>query len=135
MSTTMVTAIMTKDVECVSPDQKIVDIKHIYEQQRFHHHIPVVENNVLVGMVSLIDFMRRIGQANLDDNQEVYQSIFVKDIMSANPTYLLEDASIQDVAEVLSEGRVHALPILNSSKEVVGIVSTADLIAYYLRKQ
>ena len=131
----MVTAIMTKDVECVSPDQKIVDIKHIYEQQRFHHHIPVVENNVLVGMVSLIDFMRRIGQANLDDNQEVYQSIFVKDIMSANPTYLLEDASIQDVAEVLSEGRVHALPILNSSKEVVGIVSTADLIAYYLRKQ
>ena len=133
MKTTPIAAIMTKDVVCVSPDQKIIDIKHIYEKQDFHHHIPVTKEGKLVGMVSLVDFMYRIQGAGLDDNNPVYKSLTVKQIMTSNPYALDQGASIEEAAQILKKGDYHALPIVDGQK-VVGIVSTADMIRYFLER-
>ncbi|NOQ71176.1 MAG: CBS domain-containing protein [Crocinitomix sp.] len=133
MKATIVSDIMTKEVECVTPEQKIVDVKHIYEKGNFHHHIPVTENNKLVGMISLIDFMRRIGSANLDDRNAVYQESTVKDIMTFNPQSTSPSATIEEVARTLSSGEFHALPVVEEEM-VVGIVTTADLIRHFLDK-
>ncbi len=125
---------MTKNVVCVSPQQKILDVKHIYEKRKFHRHIPVIENNKLVGMVSLIDFMYNIGKAGLDDNNKVYNELTVKDIMTFNPYALPSNSSIEEVALKLSKGEYHAIPIIEEEK-VVGIVSTVDIIQFFLDKQ
>ncbi len=134
MKTNPISAIMTKNVVCVSPDQKIVDVKHIYEKQKFHHHIPVTENDKLVGMVSLIDFMYKIKGAGLNDDNAVYNNLTVKDIMTTNPHSSAPDVSIEDIANELSKGNFRAIPIVED-KKVVGIVSTADIIKYFLDKQ
>ena len=52
-----VSDIMTKNVVTVSSSQKLVDVKHIFEKKEFHHHIPVVDNEILTGIISLIDFI------------------------------------------------------------------------------
>lgn len=129
-----ISAIMTKNVVCVSPNQKILDVKHIFEKKDFHHHIPVTENHKLIGMISLIDFMYKIEGAGLDDNNVVYNKLLVKDIMSTNPYFSGPNASIEDVAVELSKGRFRALPIVDN-EIVVGIVSTADIIKYYLENK
>ncbi len=134
MKTNPISSIMTKNVVCVSPDQKIVDVKHIYEKQKFHHHIPVIKNEELVGIVSLIDFMYKIKGAGLDDNNAVYTELTVKDIMTTNPHYSTPDKSIEDIASELAKGNYRAIPIVED-KKVVGIVSTADIIKYFLNKQ
>ena len=131
MKTHKITDVMTKNVVCISPKQQLLDVKHIYEKKEFHHHIPVVENDKLVGMVSLIDFMYHISGAGLSDNHEVYKTLKVKDIMTKNPFYLTTDASLKEVSKVFIEGNYHAVPIVESEK-VVGIVSTADVIKYLL---
>lgn len=123
--------IMTKDVVCVTPEQKLLDVKHIYEKKKFHHHIPVTENNKLVGMVSLIDFMYRIKGAGLDDSNAIYNQLRVKDIMTTNPYFRPPETSIEDVAEELAKGNYRAIPIVENG-EVVGIVSTADIIRFFL---
>jgi CBS domain-containing protein len=133
MKTTPIATIMTRDVVCVSPDQKIIDVKHIYEKQDFHNHIPVTESGKLVGIVSLVDFMYRIRGAGLDDNNPVYESLTVKEIMTSNPFALDQGASIEKAAQILKKGDYHALPIVNGDR-IVGIVSTADLIAYFLER-
>ncbi|MBD3638745.1 MAG: CBS domain-containing protein [Crocinitomicaceae bacterium] len=126
-----ISSIMTKDVECVNPEQKILDVKHIYEKRDFHHHIPVVEDGFLVGMVSLIDFMRKIQDATLDDNESVYHDLTVRDIMFGNPSAVSSDTTIKLVAEELALGNVHAL-VVADDKVVKGIVSTADIISFFL---
>jgi acetoin utilization protein AcuB len=133
METTPITSIMTKDVECVTPDQKLLAIKHIYEKRNFHQHIPVVDNEKLVGMVSLVDFMRKIGGADLDDSNPAYNRFSVKDIMTLNPVSSSISASVADIARELSKGEFHALPITDDQK-VVGIVSTADILRFVLKK-
>lgn len=129
-----ISAIMTKNVVCVSPNQKILDVKHIFEKRDFHHHIPVTENNKLIGMISLIDFMYKIEGAGLDDNNDVYNKLVVKDIMTTNPYFSDPNQSIEDVATELSKGRYRAIPIVDD-KKIVGIVSTADIIKFYLKNK
>ena len=129
-----ISTIMTKDVECVSPDQKILEIKHIYEKRSFHHHIPVVKHDKLVGMVSLVDFMRKIHDATLDDNEDVYQNVKVEEIMSKPPISVSPNTPIIEVAKDLSKGEIHAYVIADEGK-VKGIISTADIIKYFLENQ
>lgn len=131
MKSAPVSSIMTKNVVCVSPNQKIIDVKHIYEKENFHHHIPVTENNKLVGIISLIDFMYRIKGAGLNDTNPIYKELLVKDIMTSNPYTLGSDATINDVGLELSKGKFRAIPIVEN-KKIVGIVSTEDLIKYFL---
>ena len=127
-----VSSIMTTSVECVNPTQKIVDLKHIYEQQKFHHHIPVVENDQLVGMVSLIDFMREIHNATLDDNEKVYQETLVKEIMSVHPVTISTHTSIREAAELLAKGEFHSL-VVSDNGAVSGILTTSDLLQFLLK--
>ncbi|MBK7129756.1 MAG: CBS domain-containing protein [Crocinitomicaceae bacterium] len=127
-----VSGIMTTKVNTVQPDQKLVDIKHLYEKTPFHHHIPVVENKKLVGMVSLVDFMRAIGNAGLNDEEQVYQTLRVKDIMSTKPTTVKADTPIGKVAKSLVKGEVHAFAVTERGA-LKGIVSYTDIIKYLLR--
>lgn len=131
MKTNSITKIMTKNVVCVTPNQELLDVKHIYEKENFHHHIPVVEKDQLIGMVSLLDFMYHISGAGISDDNAIYKTLKVKDIMTPNPFYMTSKASVEEVAKVLMEGRYRAVPILDNDK-LVGIVSTADVIKYFL---
>lgn len=126
-------SIMTRDVICVTPEQKIIDVKHIYEKRKFHHHIPVTENDELVGMISLIDFMYRIKGAGLDDSDSIYHELMVKDIMTTSPYFRSATTTIDDIAEEFIKGHYRAIPIVEG-KKVVGIVSTADVIKHYLHQ-
>jgi len=131
MKSAPISSIMTKNVICVSPEQKIIDVKHIYEKKKFHHHIPVTEHGKLIGIVSLIDFMYNIKGAGLNDNADIYNELTVKDIMTPKPYAVSPETTITDVAEVFSKGRYHAIPIIEN-EAVVGIVSTTDMIRFYL---
>jgi len=133
MKSAPISTIMTKKVVCVTPDQKIIDVKHIYEKKKFHHHIPVTEDGKLVGILSLIDFMYHIKGAGLNDDNAIYNELTVKDIMTSKPYAVNPDTSITAVAEELTKGRYHAIPIVKN-ESVIGIVSTADLIRFYLKK-
>ena len=133
MKSVPVSSIMTKEVVCVAPEQKIIDVKHIYEKKKFHHHIPVTEDGKLVGMLSLIDFMYHIKGAGLNDDNAIYNELTVKDIMTSKPYAVNPDTSITAIAEEFTKGRYHAIPIVENER-VIGIVSTADVIRFYMKK-
>lgn len=126
-----VAELMSTNIECVQPDQQIIDLKHIYEKEPFHQHVPVTENNQLVGIVSLIDFMRAIHNASLDDNEPVYHSILVKDIMSLHPVSIAPTTSLKDASKQLIEGGFHSL-IVTENKEVKGILTTTDILKHFI---
>ena len=128
-----ISTIMTSPVICIESHQLLVDLKHIYEKAHFHHHVPVTTDGKLVGMVSLIDFMREVHHAGLDDTEDVYQHIKVKDIMSVHPVHVDEKASIEDVAKLLSAGKINSVVITNKNK-VSGIVTTIDLVKLLVQK-
>jgi CBS domain-containing protein len=128
-----ISSLMTTSVVCISPEQKLLDLKHIYEKNKFHHHVPVVEQGKLVGMVSLIDFMREVSHASLDEEEEVYHRSVVRDIMRINPVAVTPETPIAHVAEILSKGEIRSV-VIAEENEIRGIVTTADIIRYFLKK-
>ncbi len=127
-----VTEIMSRNVITVSPSQRLIDVKHIFERREFHHHIPVAVNGKIKGIISLIDFLYAIKNASLDDDEKVYHRLLVKNIMKEHPFTRPSSTSIKEIAQILSEGNVHAVVICDN-EAVKGIVSTADVIKYFLK--
>ena len=50
---------MTKDVFTVTPDQSIEDCMTLMTQRRFRH-LPVIDGNKLVGMISIGDVVKEV---------------------------------------------------------------------------
>lgn len=122
-----VATIMTSDVVTIASNQKLLDLKRIYENQRFHHHVPVVDGHKVSGIVSLIDFMRVVSGASLDDDETVYHDTTVAKVMSPRVVSLPKTATIAEAAGILGRGEVRSVLILDG-EELAGIITTADII-------
>lgn len=126
-----ISTVMTGSVTTVTPDQRIVDIKHLYERPEFHSHIPVAENGRLVGIVSIVNFMRAIHDATLDDSEPVYQTTLVREIMTPHPVSVHPETTIREVIRLLADGDFHSV-VVTSDESVQGIVTTTDLLRLLL---
>ncbi len=126
-----ISAVMTKEVAYVQPEQKLIDVKHIFEKKNFHHHIPVVENGKLSGMISLTDFLFAIKNASLNDNDKEYYRLIVKDIMRIHPITIESTATLKSAVEELAKGDVHAIAVCDDGV-LKGIISTADVMRFVL---
>lgn len=128
-----VTAIMTTNVVTVAPSQKLLDAKHVFEKNKFHHHIPVAENGKLVGMISLADYMYAAKGTFLTDNGETYGGLTVGDVMRTDPYCRPSSTTIREIASELEKGEIHAA-VIADDKVIKGIVSTADLIRFLFKQ-
>jgi CBS domain-containing protein len=52
----------------------------------------------------------------------------VKDVMTADVVAVRRDTSFKDMASLLSTSRISALPVLDDSEQVIGVVSEADML-------
>ena len=105
-----------------------------------HHirHIPVVEGEKIVGMLSLTDLLRiSFADGAFQDEDAVdtvvYNMFSVRQVMAKNLISVSPEANIKEVAEILAKKEFHALPVVDQDK-LVGIVTTTDLINYLLEQ-
>ena len=100
------------------------------------HHIPVVNGDQLIGIISWSDILRvSFGDAFHTDERTVDatldHTLSLEQVMQKNPITLAETGTVREAAEILAANSFHALPIVSGSK-LVGIVTTTDLIKYLL---
>ena len=129
-----ISEVMTKEVVSVNPSQKLIDVKHIFDRKNFHHHIPVTENGKMKGMISFVDYLYAIKNATLDDDDNAYQKLSVKDIMRESPVTKSSSSTLKEIAQELAKGEVHAIVIADNGL-LTGIVSTADVIRFFIAQK
>ncbi|TND07249.1 MAG: hypothetical protein FD123_3394 [Bacteroidetes bacterium] len=121
-------SVMTTDPVTVNREQKLIDVKHIYEKQKFHHHIPVIDDEGKpVGLIDMAAFIRALGSASLDESEKVYNATTVGDIMSAQPVICDPHTTIKVAAEEFCKNRADAILVVKDSK-LAGIVTPLDLV-------
>ena len=130
-----VSKIMSINVATVHHGDPVSKVRQIVKE-RGVHHIPVVNGDQLIGIVSFSDILRvSFGDTFNTDERTVDatldHTLTLEDIMAKSPIFLQESATIREAAEILSQGNFHAVPIVHGTK-LVGIVTTTDLIKYLL---
>lgn len=126
-----VSEIMTSNVITVSPNDTILNVKHIFNEHRIHH-IPVIEEGNLVGMVSKSDFLKVSPGLYFNSEAEdaFFEKVHVEKIMTTKIAKVKANERIDVVALIFHENLFHAVPVLNEADELVGIVTSFDLIEY-----
>jgi CBS domain-containing protein len=130
--------IMTRDVVTVGPDTTVRDAVRLLNE----HHVtslPVLNaTGDVVGIVSELDLLRNRmphdPRAHLwsHDADRAEPGRLVRDVMTDTVVCLSENADTADLAELLINNNVRAIPII-SGADMVGIVSRRDVLRTLLR--
>ena len=120
--------IMTADPATVGPQDSVVEAQRRLKNH-FIHHLPVVENGRLIGMVSSSDLLKL---HLLDDHLTLRMQATVGQIMETNMVVIDREASFREAAEKLCMGGFHALPVVDRGGRLVGIVTSSDVIGEFL---
>ena len=127
-----VSTIMSSNLLTINPKDKLLKAKAIFDANNIHH-LPVVEGKKLVGIVSKTDllyflrglvdnkFQKIVDESRL--NHYCSEDIMTKGLAKLNP----EDR-INVAIEVFKVNLFHAIPVVNDADELVGIVTTYDII-------
>jgi acetoin utilization protein AcuB len=121
---------MTRKLITASPGMSVKDAFLIMRRHRVRH-LPVVDGDKLVGIISDRDLRRPKWAESVDDWTSYYQiddHVAVRDVMTANPEVLRTYDKILKAVNVFREQRYGALPVLDKSGDLVGILSAQDLL-------
>jgi len=121
---------MTQKLITATAEMSVVQAFLLMRSHRVRH-IPVVEGENLVGIISDRDLRRPRWAENLDDWTSCYQlddAHTVADVMTRNPETVRASDAVLRAVRIFRERRYGALPVLNKDGELVGILSAQDLL-------
>ena len=125
--------ILSHEVVTVHTGQKLSDVRKLLLENSFHH-LPVVSGKKLIGLISASDVLGISveGFGSDDRSMDAYldHQFSIEEIMKTDLRTLTPKSSVADAAETLSEGTFHAAPVIDDAGELVGLVTSTDLIRY-----
>jgi acetoin utilization protein AcuB len=132
-----VSKIMTTQLLTVSPDDPMALVKEIFDNNRIHH-IPVVRLRRIVGIISKSDFQSFYNclSKHFEDrfiNDTLMRLHKTEEIMTRKLAKVSPEDHINVAIEVFKENILHALPVVNEQNELVGIITTHDIIKLLAR--
>jgi len=130
-----VSRIMTTQTTTADVSQRPSEVRRLLTSGRIHH-LPVLRGDRLVGMVSSSD-VYRLSLASFGADEQVVDSFLdhqftVEDIMKRDLVTIHPSDPIREAVRLLAAGRFHALPVIDDSGRLEGIVTSTDLIRYLL---
>jgi CBS domain-containing protein len=135
--------IMTRQVVTIATDAAIADAASIMLEKHISG-LPVVDaTGKLVGIISQGDFIRRaeigtqrkrgrwlkflVGSARAASDFVRERGRHVGEIMTPEPYTVTEDATLEDIVELMERNNVKRLPVVRGDK-LVGIVTRSNLL-------
>lgn len=137
MKRTAITKVMSTDVTTIQRGQPISEAYEIFKDSPFHH-LPVLDGQSPVGVLSSTDILRLVYDVDGTDDrtlQVFLDSQFnIDDAMTPDPTSLPESATIKEAADLLSDGSMHSVIVLDDDGAIAGIVTTTDLVQFLVEQ-
>ncbi len=129
-----IASIMTKRVVCVLMDDSLETVRRIFEASGFHHLL-VVEDDRLVGVVSDRDYLKAISPF-LDSVTERIRDRATLDkrvhqVMSRDPITLKANDTMVKAIELFNQHKISCLPVLDEHDKPIGIISWRDIFKYF----
>ncbi len=113
----LVKSVMTKAVT-ISPDTSIVEASKIIIEKNVNH-LPVVDDRgILIGIVTSWDIAKAVATGRMGN---------VAEVMTRRVITALPDEPIESAARKMEKFNISALPVVDSKKRVLGMVTSEDL--------
>ncbi|MGS5085252.1 CBS domain-containing protein [Hydrogenophaga sp. A37] len=111
--------VMSPDVKVIGPEATLQDAAARMRDEGFGM-LPVGENDRLIGAVTDRDIaVRAVAEGKGCDTR-------VREVMSNDVIWCYENDTVETAADMMGKLQVRRLPVVNSDKRLVGIVSLGD---------
>lgn len=130
-----VSRIMTETVVVIEADRPVTEALDCFSHYPIHH-LPVVRNGRLVGMLSSADVLkfRFFAPKGATEHAHALQQRFrVEQIMAPGVRSLKANACLADAVNLLIDAGAHAAAVVDDLEHVHGIVTTTDIMRCLLR--
>lgn len=132
--------LMTSPVVTADPDQSAREVVDCLARARVSG-VPVVDDGVVVGVVSIKDVLRALGLpgdaspmalvadllAGCPPSCRDVQNLRARDLMSAPALTIAPDTPVAEAADLMAAKNVNRLPVVAASR-LVGIVTRGDIV-------
>ena len=116
---------MTPTPYTIGPESRLLEALQVMELYHIHH-LPVISEKKLVGLLSLGD-LRLIGA----HAPEAFATIAVEKLMSRNPYCVKPETALSTVTQHMAERRLNATLVIQEDGSLIGIFTDADAIAAF----
>jgi CBS domain-containing protein len=133
LTATQVKRLMTPSPITLTPQDTMASVRDVFEANHFHH-LPVVEGDRLVGIISTREVIELV--RNLSDryeqikNENILTSTLVKDVMNKEVVTIFPSQTIYDALKKFNTGYFHSLPVVEENDKLVGILTSTDLTRF-----
>jgi CBS domain-containing protein len=128
--------IMSRDLVTLQETQNLRFLPEVMKIFRFRH-MPVVDGERLVGMVSERDVLRVSASSLLPTASEqtdyLARSFVVRDMMTRDVKTVRPETPLADVARLMRREKLGCLPVVEGENTLLGIITEADFVALSLR--
>lgn len=123
--------IMCRELATLTPDDSLHRVKELFDLHGFHH-LPVVENGRLVGVISDRDLLRNVSPF-IGKLSERIQDTTTLDrrahqIMTRKPVTISPAMTLPDAVQLLLSSSISCLPVVTDAGQLVGVVTWRDLL-------
>lgn len=121
-------AIMSTNLITVPPSVTLAEARTLMHKNRIHH-IPVVEGDRLVGLVTLTNVLAATDSFLRDDSSRIHANeIGIQDTMVTDVATVDINASLRHAALFMEKHSIGCLPVLDDER-LVGIITDTDFVA------
>jgi CBS domain-containing protein/anti-sigma regulatory factor (Ser/Thr protein kinase) len=116
--------VMTRDVKVLTLDMPMSEVVDQFRQARISG-APVLDGQMLVGIISMEDLIRCLCASDLDSPASKYMTIQPFTVSSSDP--------VIEALKVFVNSNVGRLPVVNADGELTGILTKGDITRGLLR--
>lgn len=130
---TKVKDVMSKSLVTVDINDNLHTVEEQFNMHKIHH-LPVMRNGELVGIISQGDLLilKDWGtfldlKTSRSNNAAIFRTHTAEDIMSTALVTVKEDYTLAQIAQLMKPNKHHAFPVVTYGN-LVGIITSYDMI-------
>jgi acetoin utilization protein AcuB len=108
---------MTPDPISIKPSEEVNFAIHLLKKRGFRQ-LPVIKNDLLLGIITDRDLRGVLDQPNLA----------IESVMTLRPITISEDATVESAAQIIRNRKINALPVTSKGDKIVGIITVTDIL-------
>jgi CBS domain-containing protein len=130
MPTERVDKWMSSPAIVATPTMSLAEAQRLMEEAHIRR-LPVVENGVLIGLVTWGDLRAAWPSSAVISNGFEYQAMLectpISETMTHHPLTVSGDMSILQAAQLMLQHKVSGLPVVDERDHVIGMITESDL--------
>lgn len=140
--------IMVCEPVCVERSTTIRELARLFEEYEISGAPVVDQQGKVVGIVSKTDLIRRCSEGTVDippaylfeviseqggaDTEVIREALIcVEDFMTTNPVTVVPTTPARQIAQVMHEGRIHRVVVVNDDGYPIGIITSLDMLGAF----